>query len=124
MRRLASFFNRSLLIYAPIFAILHFSTNVDIIQKQRLVYLRVCVHDNYGRINDRTNVIFLDYLTLLNPGHAPSWVRLGVSQFNLGELDNAIASYKKAIALDPNTPKYQEDLFKIELIQKSRKDKK
>src|SRR5262245_34907250 len=121
IKTLLNIFNRSILLYLLIWVIFHFTTDLTITQNQRLLYLRVCVHDNFGRINDKTYIVYLDFLTHMKPDHAPSWVRLGVSQFNLGEWERAAASYRKALALDPTNPKYQLDLHNIELLIKNKK---
>ena len=114
MKIILSLLNKSLVLYLLIFAVLYFSIKRNVVEGQRIFYLRVCVHDNFGRINDKTNIIFLDYLTRLKPDQAPYWVRLGVSQFHLEEFEAAAQSYKKAILLDPSNSKYQMDLERIE----------
>ena len=114
MKKLLSFFNRSFLLYLAIFAIAHFYTNVDTIQKQRLWYLNNSVNAVSGRINYKVGVIFFDYLTYLRPHNAEAWANLGVCQVHLGEFESAIASYKKALSFASDNPQYLEDLMRIE----------
>jgi len=60
------------------------------------------------RYADAESIVLKD--TISNPGLIPPWVELGLAEIGLKKYTEAEASFKTALAIDPKSPKSQQDV--------------
>lgn len=102
---------RSFLVYIVVALVSILAVNFKLFAWQYFQYLGWKY--TFGGLNDRDGILYYDSAVQLNPKDAQAYAYLGFCYYRLGEFDNAIAAYRKAVALKPEFYPWRKNLALI-----------